>query len=81
MDRLFDKNSFDNLSSTAEVESAVKYLGNNEITFRSQLVREGLDCQQVAETVRDVWTGLLKQCARYNYSNYLTETKRKLYKG
>jgi hypothetical protein len=79
MDRMFDKDSFDDLQSAGEVKQAVEYLAHNETKFREELASEDLPYEEVQKEVGQIWINLLKLCSKFKYSDYLVVAKNKLY--
>jgi hypothetical protein len=77
---MFDIDSFNDLKSVTEVKAAVIYLAHNEVKYRQQLADSGLDYEDIQDTVRQTWLNLLKLCKRYNYSDYIVQSKEALYK-
>lgn len=79
MDRMFDRNSFNDLQTASEVKSAVSYLAHNEIKYRQELASEGLTYDAAQKEVAETWKNLLKLCNEFKYSDYIVESKKRLY--
>lgn len=80
MDRLFDKDSFqEEITNPSEAKACVDYLATNEHQFRQDLANEGLDYDQREAEMKTVWTNLVKSCQRVGYSDRLVEAKAKQY--
>jgi len=79
-DRMFDKASFRGLNSASEAKSAVHYLAHNEIKFRQELATEGLSYEETQKEVAAIWKSVLAACDKYKYSDYITISKKQIYK-
>lgn len=80
-ERMFDVDSFNDLQDASEVKSAVHYLAHNEARYRKELASEGLSYEDIQNTVRQTWANLLKLCEKHKYSDYIVESKKRIYGG
>ncbi len=79
-ERMFASDSYGELKTVGEARQAVLYLANNEITFRSELIEEGLTYDAVELEVKKVWKALLEACAKVKYKDYTVLHKEAIYK-
>lgn len=62
---LFDDNSYQDISDQLHALSYVRYFGKNVGTYRGQLIRAGLDSDEIEHKIDILWKRILKGCYEF----------------
>lgn len=77
---MFDKDSFSDLKTPEEAQSAYTYYVHNLTTFRSRLLESGMSYSEEDKLVRQCWVNLIESCKKAGYTNSHLQRMAELYK-
>lgn len=78
-EQMFSNNSFSDVKSSSEAQSAYNYYVHNLTNFRRSLNEKGLEYSEEENLIRQCWLNLIQSCKKVGYTNGHIERMAKLY--